>query len=43
MVGGVFYPGSRPNEIRTGTANSFDEAKARFERAADLLRLIPHR
>lgn len=28
-----FYPGSGPGEIRSGTANSFEEAKAKFERA----------
>lgn len=28
-----FYPGSRPNEIRHGTADSFESAKAAFERA----------
>jgi hypothetical protein len=28
-----FYPGSQPGEIKGGTANTFKEAKARFERA----------
>lgn len=28
-----FYPGSRPGEIKSGTADSFKEAKAKFERA----------
>lgn len=28
-----FYPGSRPGEIETGTANTFEEARAAFEKA----------
>jgi hypothetical protein len=28
-----FYPGSGPGEIKGGTANTFEEAKAKFERA----------
>lgn len=28
-----FYPGSRPGEIKNGTADTFEEAKVKFERA----------
>lgn len=28
-----FYPGSGPGEIKSGTANTFVDAKAKFERA----------
>jgi len=28
-----FYPGSRPGEIKGGSAETFEKAKARFERA----------
>jgi hypothetical protein len=28
-----FYPGSRPGEIRTGTADSFEAARAAFDKA----------
>jgi hypothetical protein len=28
-----FYPGSRPGEIKTGTADTFEAAKAAFEKA----------
>jgi hypothetical protein len=28
-----FYPGSRPGEIKGGTATTFEEARAKFERA----------
>lgn len=28
-----FYPGSQPGEIKGGTANTFERAKAKFERA----------
>jgi hypothetical protein len=28
-----FYPGSRPGEIETGNANTFEEARAAFEKA----------
>jgi hypothetical protein len=28
-----FYPGSGPGEIKGGTANTFEEARAKFERA----------
>jgi hypothetical protein len=31
-----FYPGSRPGEHQSGTAASFDEARAEFERACTL-------
>jgi hypothetical protein len=28
-----FFPGSRPGEVKSGTANTFAEARAKFERA----------
>jgi hypothetical protein len=28
-----FYPGSRPGEVKSGSADTFEEAKAKFERA----------